>query len=434
MNKMPTLVSLALKVTVGCLILVTAWVTWDNWGRFSFSPDTRLHIEASNTPSPNTMADGEYLVRIGGCVACHTSNGGEPLAGGRRIDTPFGPVFSSNLTPSVTHGIGSWTLADFQTALRWGRSRDGRLLLPAFPYNHTSVFTPSDVQAMFTWLQSIKPVDVTTPAHQLTWPVGTQAVIAVWRSMYFSPTAFQANNQQSDTWNRGAYLVQSAGHCAACHGQRNALGSFPAVDDLTGGFLPSQMWVAPSLVDPTQTTLASSSNEDISRLLRAGQNISASVSGPMAEFVQHVGQHLSAQDGLAIAIYLKSRTEPSSHKPKIAQSTLASSTPAAQAAYTKHCATCHGDHGEGKAGRYPSLAGNPAVVLAQPDNLIQMALYGGYGPSTQDRPRPHGMPPYLFTLNNQQIADVLNHIRSQWGNQAPAVSPVQVDRVRAAAY
>jgi mono/diheme cytochrome c family protein len=154
----------------------------------------------------------------------------------------------------------------------------------------------------------------------------------------------------------------------------------------------------------------------------------------MAEFVQHVGQHLSAQDGLAIAIYLKSRTEPSSHKPKIAQSTLASSTPAAQAAYTKHCATCHGDHGEGKAGRYPSLAGNPAVVLAQPDNLIQMALYGGYGPSTQDRPRPHGMPPYLFTLNNQQIADVLNHIRSQWGNQAPAVSPVQVDRVRAAAY
>ncbi len=434
MKKIPTLVSLALKVSIGCLILATAWVTWDNWGRFSFLSDTRLHIEASTTPSPNTLANGEYLVRIGGCVACHTSNGGEPLAGGRRIDTPFGPVFSSNLTPSVTHGIGSWTLADFQTALRWGRSSDGRLLFPAFPYNHTSVFTPTDVQAMFTWLQSIKPVDVTTPAHQLTWPVGTQAAIAVWRSMYFSPTAFQPNDQQSDTWNRGAYLVQSAGHCAACHGQRNALGSFPAVDDLTGGFLPSQMWFAPSLVAPTQTTLARSSNEDISRLLRAGQNTSASVSGPMAEFVQHVGQHLSTHDGLAIAAYLKSRTEPSSHKPKIAQSTLASSTPATQAIYTKHCATCHGDHGEGKAGRYPSLAGNPAVVLAQPDNLIQMALYGGYGPSTHDRPRPYGMPPYLFTLNNQQIADVLNHIRSQWGNQAPAVSPVQVDRVRAAAY
>jgi mono/diheme cytochrome c family protein len=154
----------------------------------------------------------------------------------------------------------------------------------------------------------------------------------------------------------------------------------------------------------------------------------------MAEFVQHVGQHLSVADSLAIATYLKSRIEPSSHNAKIHSAALASSTPSAQTIYANHCATCHGDNGEGKAGRYPSLAGNPAVVLAQPDNLIQMALYGGYGPSTHDRPRPYGMPPYLFTLNNQQIADVLNHIRSQWGNQAPAISPVQVDRARAAAY
>lgn len=433
MNKMPSLVSGALKFTVGCLILATAWVTWDNWGRFSFQFDTP-QTEASDTPAPHTLAQGEYLVRISGCMACHTSNGVEPLAGGRRIDTPFGPVFSSNLTPSRTHGIGAWTLADFQTALRWGRSRDGRLLLPAFPYNHTSVFTPKDVQAMFAWLQSTKPVDVARPTHQLTWPVGTQPVIAVWRSLYFSPTPFKSNEQQSDVWNRGAYLVQSAGHCAACHGQRNALGSFPAVDDLSGGFLPSQMWVAPSLHNPTQTTLARSSDQDIAQLLRAGQNASASVSGPMAEFVQHVGQHLSVADSLAIATYLKSRIEPSSHNAKIHSAALASSTPAAQTIYANHCAACHGDNGEGKAGRYPSLAGNPAVVLAQPDNLIQMALYGGYGPSTHDRPRPYGMPPYLFTLNNQQIADVLNHIRSQWGNQAPAISPVQVDRARAAAY
>ena len=102
--------------------------------------------------------------------------------------------------------------------------------------------------------------------------------------------------------------------------------------------------------------------------------------------------------------------------------------------YQQHCASCHGEKGEGKANTFPALAGNPAVVLQQPDNLIQMALYGGYGPSTAQRPRPYGMPPYLFTLNNQQIADVLNHIRSQWGNHAPTVSPMQVDRVRAAAY
>ncbi len=152
MNKIPTLVSWALKATIGSLVLATTWVTWDNWGRFSFLTDASRHIEAPTTPTPDTLAQGKYLVRIGGCMACHSSNGGEPLAGGRRIDTPFGPVFSSNLTPSLTHGIGAWTLADFQNALRWGRSRDGRLLLPAFPYNHTSVFTSEDVQAMFAWL------------------------------------------------------------------------------------------------------------------------------------------------------------------------------------------------------------------------------------------------------------------------------------------
>ena len=434
MKNMASFISWVIKLTLTCLILAVAWVTWDNWGRFLGTPSTPIRAEAVNTPASQTMAQGEYLVRIGGCVSCHTSNGGEPLAGGRRIDTPFGPVFTSNLTPSPTHGIGAWTFADFETALRWGRSRDGRLLLPAFPYNHTSVFTPQDMHAMFTWLKSVKPVDVASPTHQLSWPLGTQPVIAVWRSLYFSPTTFKPDEQQSEVWNRGAYLVQSAGHCAACHGQRNALGSFPAVDDLSGGFLSSQMWFAPSLVDPTQTTLARSTTQDIAQLLRAGQNTSASVSGPMAEFVQHVGQHLSVADGLAIATYLKSRVASPSHIAAIHSATLASSTPAAQTIYANHCATCHGDKGEGKAGRYPSLAGNPAVVLAQPDNLIQMALYGGYGPSTHDRPRPFGMPPYLFTLNNQQIADVLNHIRSQWGNQATAVSPVQVDRVRAASY
>ena len=422
------------KLVIAVLIAAMGWVIWDNWVRFTRMAGTPDLAQAAAPPSAHTLAQGEYLIRIGGCMACHTNHGGLPLAGGRRIDTPFGPVFSSNLTPSATHGIGAWTLADFQNALRWGRSRDGRLLLPAFPYNHTSVFTPNDVQAMFAWLQSVKPVNTDRPAHQLTWPLGTQPIIAVWRSLYFSPTPFQRNDQQSDTWNRGAYLVQSAGHCAACHGQRNALGRFPAVDDLSGGFLSSHLWFAPSLRDPTQTTLAHSADADIGQLLRTGANTSAHVSGPMAEFVQQAGQYLSVADGEAIAVYLKSGLVPGRTRSHLRPTGLASSSPPAQNLYTQHCASCHGENGEGKSGHYPSLANNPAVVLDRPDNLIQMALYGGYGPSTPERPRPYGMPPYLFTLNNQQIADVLNHIRSQWGNQASAISPMQVDRVRAAAY
>lgn len=420
----------AVALSISTLALLSGWVTWDNWGRFVVITTTTTTLQ----PTTHVLARGEYLARIGGCIACHTDKGGEPLAGGRRIDTPFGAVFSSNLTASKTHGLGQWTATDFQNALRWGRSRDGRLLLPVFPYNHTSVFTTQDVQSLFAWLQTVQPIEKNQPAHRLTWPLGTQPVIAVWRSLFFTPTPFNANPNQSAEWNRGAYLVQSAGHCAACHGQRNALGSFPAVDDVAGGFLRPQMWVAPSLVDATQTTIANSPIHDTANLLRAGQNHSAHANGPMAEFVQNSAQHLTQADALAIASYLKTNIKPTTPSPVSASTPKAASSPSAQALYQTHCATCHGKHGEGKTNAYPALAGNPAVFLAQPENLIQMALYGGYGPSTSARPRPYGMPPYLFTLNNQQIADVLNHIRSQWGNQAPAVSPMQVDRVRAATY
>ncbi len=421
-----------------CFLAITcsAWVIWDNWGRFITAPTTS-NATQNVTTSAETTQHGAYLARIGGCITCHTAKGGEPLAGGRRIDTPFGPVFSSNLTPSTSHGIGLWTLNDFEQALKWGRSRSGRLLLPAFPYNHTSVLTSSDVQALYAWLKTVPAIDQSSPEHRLVWPLGTQPVIAVWRSLFFSPSTFQHNDHESASWNRGAYLVQGAGHCAACHGQRNALGSFPRVDDLSGGFLSPQLWVAPSLVSRTHTTLVDSTEQEIATLLRTGQNPRAQTSGPMAEFVQYAGQYMSDADAQAMAVYLKSKISPLATVSTAASQTspaLAASTSAAQTIYKTHCATCHGESGQGKPNVYPALANNPAVVLDQPENLIQMTLYGGYGPSTLHRPRPFGMPPYLFTLNNQQIADVLNHVRSSWGNQGVAITPMQVDRVRAAVY
>jgi mono/diheme cytochrome c family protein len=422
------------RLIVATLVLLSGWVAWDNWGRFMLSSASQ-NSESSSPTNPQTLARGAYLTQIGGCVACHTAKGGESLAGGRRIDTPFGAVFSSNLTPSKTLGLGQWTAADFENALRWGRSRDGRLLLPVFPYNHTSAFTADDVQAIFSWLQTVKPVELAQPAHRLTWPLGTQPVIAVWRSLFFQPTPFKPDAHASAEWNRGAYLVQSAGHCAACHGQRNAAGSFPAVDDLSGGMLRPQLWFAPSLWDTKQTALSQSSTDEIAQLLRVGHNKASVATGPMAEFVQQTGQFLSVDDAHAIAIYLKSKVANVTHSAQgNLNIALASSSATAAELYKTQCATCHGEQGEGKVNQYPALAGNPAIVAARPENLIQMVLYGGYGPSTQAQPRPYGMPPYLFTLNNQQIAEVLNHIRSQWGNQAAPVSPLQVDSVRAASY
>jgi mono/diheme cytochrome c family protein len=417
------------------LVSFSTWVAWDNWGRFLIENTPSAITSAPAQPTTATLARGEYLAHVGGCIACHTAKDGAPLAGGRRIDTPYGAVFSSNLTPDKQYGLGQWRAQDFWMALHWGRSRNGHVLLPVFPYNHTSVFTPDDVQALFSWLQTVQAVETPQPEHRLTWPLGTQPVIAVWRSLFFTPSNFQTQAEQSADWNRGAYLIQGAGHCAACHGQRNALGSFPAVDDVSGGFLDAQMWVAPSLTDSRQTSLNHSHATDIAALLRAGQSPYASVSGPMAEFVQNASQYLTKQDAQAMATYLKLNMQTRARDADVRTTTAsASSSISGEAIYQKHCTTCHGNNGQGKTSTYPALAGNPAVTLTRPDNLIQMVLYGGYGPSTQERPRPYGMPPYLFSLNNQQIADVLNHIRSQWGNQANTVSPMQVDRVRSAAY
>jgi mono/diheme cytochrome c family protein len=214
------------------------------------------------------------------------------------------------------------------------------------------------------------------------------------------------------------------------------LGSFPAVTDVSGGVLTPQAWMAPSLVDSKQTAMAHSSAQEVAHLLRAGHNAHATVSGPMGEFVQQNSQHLTPADALAVATYLKQSMKPADDStpqrasPKAA---LAESNGAAQL-YKTHCASCHGEQGQGKDKLYPALAGNPAVQLERPDNLIQMALYGGYGPSTALRPRPYGMPPFVLTLSNQELADVITYVRQSWGNQAGAVSPMQVDKVRAAKY
>jgi mono/diheme cytochrome c family protein len=207
-------------------------------------------------PSAETIDKGRYLIQAGNCIACHTARGGAVMAGGRAIETPFGTVYSSNLTPDPATGIGLWNAQHFWRAMHHGRSHDGRLLVPAFPYNHTTLITRDDTDAMFAWLIHQPAVAKAPPAHTLQWPVGTQAALAVWRSLYFKPGTFTPQAERDAEWNRGAYLVQGLGHCAACHSPRNALGASGAVHDLSGGLMPVVNWTAPSLTDNAQTGLA----------------------------------------------------------------------------------------------------------------------------------------------------------------------------------
>lgn len=409
------------------LLAVLALVAYLN-----FRGEDEIHDAPPLTPpSGESVARGEYLVRAGNCMACHTQRGGAPFAGGRAIETPFGTAYASNITPDRATGIGAWSTDHFWRALHNGRSRDGRLLYPAFPYPNYTRVTRADADAMFDYLRSVKPVARANTPHRLRWPYGTQAALAVWRALYFAPSAHRDDSARAAEWNRGAYLVQGLGHCNACHTSRNVLGAGGDMTDLSGGLIPVQNWYAPSLASASEAGLQDWEPAQIARLLQTGVSAGGTVLGPMAEVVLHSTQHLAPADARAMAVYLKSLPRSGA-----ASADAAGSPPSARTAergaklYEKHCAACHGERGEGVPGAYPRLAGNRAVTLPVTANLVQVILGGGFPPATAGNPRPFGMPPFATVLGDEDVAAVISHIRGAWGNRGGAVSEFEVARQR----
>jgi len=230
--------------------------------------------------------------------------------------------------------------------------------------------------------------------------------------------------------------VQGLGHCAACHSPRNALGASAGVANLSGDLMPVVNWYAPSLQDDRETGLASAPLAEIVQLLQTGRNTRSSVNGPMVEVVQHSLQHLRADDLQAMAVYLQSRAQQVTlTRPTEAPAPVrASVAEQGVKVYERHCATCHSEQGQGVPGIYPALAGNRAVRLTEPTNLVQSVLYGGYAPVTTGHPRPFGMPPFVLELEDRDIAAVLTHLRMALqpdGHKAGEVTPLQVNRIRA---
>lgn len=396
--------------------LVTAVVLWK-----SAPPTVRGEAVAGIADTPARIERGRYVALAGNCAGCHTVRGAAPYTGGRGIETPFGTVFSSNLTPDPDTGIGRWTPDEFWRAMTEGRSRDGRLLYPAFPYPNFAGISREDSDALFAYLSTLAPVRRENQAHALRFPYDRQIALAAWRTLFFRPQPFQPSPDRDEDWNRGAYLVQVLGHCDACHAQRNLLGATDRTDGLAGGRIPAQGWDAPPLAPHDLSGVPAWRHEDFLDLLRTGLARQGSAMGPMSEVVSRSTRHLTERDLRAIATYLTS----------LPRTTIAGSrdeTPATpvdtvrgRKLYGRHCADCHGESGEGVAGAYPALAGNQTLTLPSPDNAIRAVLAGGFLPSTSENPRPHGMPPFSPFLSDEEIADVLTYARTAWGNDASPV-------------
>ncbi|MDM0030685.1 cytochrome c [Variovorax sp. J22P271] len=403
------------------LLSVVAVVALNIRGEDPLPADAAAPI-APIAPSAAQVERGRYLALAGNCAGCHTTRGGADYAGGVGIETPFGTVFSSNLTPDPQAGIGSWSAAHFWRAMHNGRSKDGRLLYPAFPYPNFTRVTREDSDALFAYLRSVPPAPTPNLAHKLRFPYDTQAALAVWRALSFTPGSFAADPARPAEWNRGAYLVEGLGHCIACHGTRNVLGATEEKLGLSGGLIPVENWYAPSLTSKREAGVADWNPHDIVALLKTGTSPRGSVMGPMADVVFRSTQYLDEADLQAMAVYLKGLPASEAAAPATAPIRRdARVMERGSKIYDQRCAYCHGDVGQGALGAYPPLAGNRAVLMASTANLIQVVRHGGFLPATAGNPRPYGMPPFNQALDDDEVAAVLTFVRGAWGNDAPAV-------------
>ena len=390
----------------------------------------------ADQPLEQTIRRGEYLAHAGDCIACHTQHDGRPFAGGLPMVTPFGTLYSPNITPDPQWGIGNWSADNFYSMLHTGRSRDGTLLYPAMPFPAYTKVTRQDSDAIFAYLSSLAPVHVPNRENELRFPYSSRSLLYGWRALYFSEGEYKPDATHNAEWNRGAYLVAGLGHCATCHTAINALGGSSEDKAFAGGLIPMQNWYAPSLTLNKEAGLGDWPVEDIVALLKTGTSRRGAVYGPMAEVVHNSLQYLTDPDVKAMAVYLK--TLPEQQRAAVAARQAVATQVSARvlakgsAIYRTQCADCHAVEGRGKRPGYPPLAQNPSIEMASAVNAIRMVLNGGYPPETAGNPRPYGMPPFAQIMSDDDIAAVVTYIRVSWGNQGQPVTSAEVNPLRQA--
>ncbi|WP_321815341.1 MULTISPECIES: cytochrome c [unclassified Paraburkholderia] len=402
-----------------------------------------LTIDAQALSAPGNAAHGEYLARAGDCMACHTSKGGAPFAGGVPLSTPLGAVYSTNITPDKTHGIGNWSFEDFALAMREGVTPGGRHLYPAMPYTSYAKVSDSDLRDLYAYFTSgVSASPQPNQPADIPWPLDTRWPLAYWNRVFHDDTRYKQDSAHSVEWNRGAYLVQGLAHCGTCHTPRGV--GFQELD-LDGS---SARYLSGARIDGSSpvnlradkgTGLGEWNEADIVALLKTGRTAHSAVTGPMGEVVEHSTQYLSDIDLHAIAVYLKSLTplsdEAGAPAYKADDATLTSimtghANDVGARIYMDSCAACHRQNGEGAARVFPSLANNPSVLAKHPDSLIAVILAGSRLPSTASAPAPLAMPPFAWRYDDDEIAQLATFVRTAWGNDASAVTASDVKRVR----
>jgi mono/diheme cytochrome c family protein len=411
-----TLVRLITLVLVAVLVLGAAAVVI-GW-RSAIDP-VALAPRASFDKA--LVARGEMLARLGDCLSCHTADDGRAYAGGRALETPFGTVWGTNITPDPDTGIGTWSEAAFRRAMKNGVDRAGDHLYPAFPYEHFAKLTDDDIDALYAYVMTREPVRQATPPTHLPFPYGFRPILALWKLLYLDKEPVSVDSAKTETWNRGAYLVEALAHCGACHTPRNRLGAEESDRPFAGG--EAEGWWAPPL-DASSPAPEPWTEEALATYLRGWEKQHGGAVGPMAPVVDNLAQ-VPESEIRAIAVYIASFLPPPTPDRLIRaealvaraeQTTTPPQAPAAGAAiYAGSCAICH-DSGGDIPFTVRSLAQHTALAGPDPRNVVHVVLDGV-------RPREGAagaiMPGFRDTLTEAQLSDLVQHLRARFNDAPP---------------
>ncbi|MDT3712898.1 cytochrome c [Pseudomonas soli] len=393
-------------------------------------------FSASDSANAALVSRGEYVARLSDCVACHSLPGKAPFAGGLEMATPLGAIHATNITADREHGIGAYSLADFDRAVRQGVAPAGRRLYPAMPYPSYAKLSDDDVRALYAFfMKGVQPAAEANIPSSIPWPLNLRWPIALWNGLFAPTTAYAQKPDQDPLWNRGAYIVQGPGHCGSCHTPRGLAFNEKALDESGAPFLAGALldgWYAPSLRQDHNTGLGRWSEAEIVQFLKTGRNRHAVVYGSMTEAFNNSTQFMSDDDLSAIARYLKALPgEPRRDgAPWQYQATAAAPDAPGAHTYATRCASCHGADGKGQAEWMPPLAGATSMLAAENASAINITLNGSQRIVAAGVPDAYRMPAFREQLSDREIAEVLSFARSAWGNQGGAVQAKAVGELR----
>ncbi|MEK1909986.1 MAG: cytochrome c [Pseudomonas chlororaphis] len=387
---------------------------------------------------PALVSRGEYVARVSDCVACHSLPGKAPFAGGLEMATPLGAIHATNVTPDRDTGIGAYSLADFDRAVRHGVAPGGRRLYPAMPYPSYVKLSDYDMRALYAFfMKGVQPASQPNVPSTIPWPLNMRWPIALWNGLFAPSTPYAAKPAQDALWNRGAYIVQGPGHCGSCHTPRGLAFNEQALDESGAPFLAGALldgWYAPSLRQDSNTGLGRWSEPQIVQFLKTGRNQHAVVYGSMTEAFNNSTQFMADEDLAAIARYLKSlpgdpQRDGAPWQYQAVSAATRLDSPGAHT-YVTRCASCHGLDGQGQAEWMPPLAGATSALAKENASAINITLNGSQRVVAAGVPDAYRMPAFREQLSDREIAEVLSFVRGTWGNSGGAVDAQAVGKLR----